>query len=100
MSRRFPLHSPSDLTRACEKLQLEFRKGKERNGLYFYQGQKLFRITIAKKHKKWGRKLERSMMEATRLSPEDFDKLVKCNITGPGYEKMVPQLFPDKLKRG
>ncbi len=34
-----------------------------------------------------------SLFKATRLSPEEFDDLVRCPMTGPQFEARARELF-------
>ena len=96
MSRRLPDYSPRDLSRTFErKLDIDFREGKHRTGWYrLPDGEALFHVTLPKAHRNWSKPVQRSLLKATRLSPDEFDDLVRCPMTGPQFAERARELFP------
>ena len=95
MSRRLPDYSPRDLSRAFErKLDIDFRDGKHRTGWYrLPEGESLFHVTLPKAHRNWSKPVQRSLLKTTRLSPDEFDDLVRCPMTGPQFAERARALF-------
>ena len=92
-------YRPRDLARAFErKLGVQFREGKHRTGWYRLPegGAGLFFVALPKAHRRWSPTVLHSLFKATRLSPEEFDDLVRCPMTGPQFEARARELFaPD-----
>ena len=94
MSSRLRSYTPRQLSRAFEnKLAIPFRGDRHRSGWYTLGDRKLFRIVMPKSHRDWAIKTKSTMFSATRLSPEEFDDLVRCPMTGPQYEARARELF-------
>ena len=95
MPPRMPDYRPRDLGRAFEgKLGIDFREGKHRSGWYCLpDGEALFRVTLPKAHRRWSRKVQHSLLRATRLTPDEFDDLVTCPMTGPQFAARARALF-------
>lgn len=96
MSPRLRDYRPRDLTRAFErKLGIQFREGKHRTGWYRLPGTDtgLFPVTLPKAHRRWSPSVRHSLFKATRLSPEEYDDLVRCPMTGPQFEARARELF-------
>lgn len=88
-------YSPRDLTRMCEgKLAIDFRDGDERTGWYYLDGKPLFRVTIPKIHRgDWGRRVQKHVFVQTRLTPDDYDDLVRCPMSASEFVVRVRELF-------
>jgi hypothetical protein len=97
MSSPLRSYRPRQLSRAFEaKLDIPFRGDRHRSGWYTLGERKLFRIVMPKTHRDWSIKTKATMFTATRLSPEEFDDLVRCPMTGPQFEARARELFmPD-----
>ena len=95
MPPRMPDYRPRDLDRAFEgKLGIDFREGKHRSGWYrLPDGEALFRVTLPKAHRRWSRTVQHSLLRATRLTPDEFDDLVTCPMTGPQFAARARVLF-------
>ena len=94
MSRRLPDYHPRQLSRTFErKLGIDFREGKHRVGWYFLDGRKAFRVTMPNVHENWGPPVQRSLLKATMLPPDEFNNLVSCSMTGPQYEARLRQIL-------
>ena len=94
MSRRLPDYSPRDLSRAFErKLNIDFREGKHRPVGTGSEGESLFHVTLPKAHRNWSKPVQRDLLRTTRLSPDEFDDLVRCPMTGPQFAKRARALF-------
>ena len=95
MPPRLPDYSPRDLSRAFErKLGIDFREGKHRSGWYrLPDGAALFRVTLPKAHRNWSRRVQRSLLNSTRLTPTEFGDLVTCPMTGPQFAARARELF-------
>lgn len=96
MSSPLRSYSPRLLSRAFEnKLAIPFRGDRHRSGWYTLGDRKLFRIVMPKSHRDWAIKTKSSLFAATRLSPEEFDALVRCPMTGPQFEARARELFAE-----
>lgn len=94
MSRRLPDYHPRQLSRTFEhKLEIDFREGKHRVGWYWLDGRKAFRVTMPNIHENWGPPVQRSLLKATKLSPDEFSNLVSCSMTGPQFAARARELF-------
>lgn len=94
MSRRLPDHHPRQLSRTFErKLGIDFREGKHRVGWYWLDGRKAFRVIMPYIHENWGPHVQRSLLKATKLSPDEFSNLVSCSMTGPQFAARARVLF-------
>ena len=92
-------YSWRELNNAFEnKLGVPFRSGKHRSGSYrLPDGDRLFNVTLPQQHRRGiSRGLQRDLVRKTRLSPDEFDDLVRCPMTGPQFEARARELFaPD-----
>ena len=76
-----------DVKRCCEnKLDITFRNGKEFNGWVLLQNIKYARITVPKGRKPLQQKTYKSMANQLKLSTDQFDDLLECNLDRKGYE--------------
>lgn len=85
-----------ELNNAFEnKLGIAFRSGKHRSGSYrLPDGDHLFVVTFPQRHRRGVSKgVQRDLLRKTRLSPEEFDDLVRCPMTGPQFEARARELF-------
>ncbi len=71
------------------KLDIEFRSGKEFNGWFKLKGIKTKRITIPKGRKGIMRKTYSSMAKQLGLSVSNFDLLLECPLTKIKYEEII-----------
>ena len=94
MSPPLRSYTPRDLTRACEnKLEISFSGSKHRSGWYRLGQRRLFRIIIPKSHRDWGVKTKAHILRQTKLTPDEFDELVRCPMTGPQFEARAREVF-------
>ena len=94
MSRPLRSYTPRQLTRAFEnKLGISFGGGQHRSGWYTLDGRKLFRIVLPKAHRDWGVSTKSNIFQQTKLSPDEFDDLVRCPMTGPQFAARARELF-------
>ena len=84
-----------ELNNALEnKLGIAFRRGKHRSGSYrLPDGEHLFNVTLPHAHRSVSKGVQRDLLRNTRLSPDEFDNLVRCPMTGPQYEARARGLF-------
>ena len=84
-----------ELNNALEnKLGIPFRRGKHRSGSYrLPDGEHLFNVTLPHSHRSVSKGVQRDLLRHTRLSPDEFDDLVRCPMTGPQYEARARELF-------
>ena len=76
----------SDVKKCCEdKLDIEFRAGKEFNGWYYLDNKKAAKITIPKGKKPIPPKTYKSMARQLKLTSEQFDDLLECSIRSAEY---------------
>lgn len=79
-----------DVKRCCEeKLDIEFRRGKEFNGWYYLGDRKAARITIPKGRKPIPPKTYKSMAFQLKLSIPQFDDLLTCPLEGDEYKRIL-----------
>jgi hypothetical protein len=84
-----------DVKRCCEsdnKLNIDFKKGKELNGWFKKDDRKICRITIPKGRKTIGKGLYRSMATQLKLTTKQFDELLVCPLNKSGYEEILQNL--------
>lgn len=80
------------IKKICEnKLDIKFKKSKEFNGWFLYNGIKVSRITIPKKKKKKGTATGTygNMAKQLFLNVSDFDKLLNCPLKKNGYNEIL-----------
>ena len=83
-----------DVKKTCEnKLQIEFRLGKEYNGWFLFNGRKAARITIPKGRKPIPPKTYKSMANQLRLTVQQFDQFLECPLVREHYV----QILSDRL---
>ena len=71
-----------------KNLKIEFRRpmrAPHYQGWFYLNGQKAYRLTVAKGRKPIPRKTYKSMAEQLGLSIKDFDELLDCPLTLEGY---------------
>ncbi|MFH1674321.1 MAG: hypothetical protein ABIF87_12970 [Pseudomonadota bacterium] len=79
-----------DVKNTCEnKLDINFKSGKEFNGWFWLNGKKKKRITIPKGRKPIPRKTYKSMAVQLGLNAEQFDDLLECPLKKKGYEQII-----------
>lgn len=79
-----------DVKKVCEnKLNIEFRSGKEYNGWYFFNDKKVARITIAKGRKPIPPKTYKTMATQLKLLVNQFDELLECPLDKKRYDKIL-----------
>ena len=79
-----------DVKTICEnKLDIEFRSGKEYNGWFLLDDQKVARITVPKGRKPIPRKTYISMAIQLKLLVDEFDDLLECPIDKEKYEQIL-----------
>ena len=79
--------STYDVKKRCEdKLDIEFRKGKEFNGWFILDGKKAARITVSKGRKPIPPKTYKSVARQLKLNVGEFDDLLECPLEKPGYD--------------
>ena len=84
----------SDIKKCCkEKLDIEFRAGKEFNGWYYLDDKKAARITIPKGRKPIPLKTYKSMAKQLKLTPRQFDDLLECPIGKTEYYDLLKDLI-------
>ena len=95
MSSLLRSYAPRALSRAFEtKLGIRLSGSRHRSGWYTLDGRKLFRVIMPKAHSNWSKSVQRSLLKVTELSPEEFDDLVRCPMTGPQFADRARELFP------
>ncbi len=79
-----------DVKRICEnKLDIDFKNGKEFNGWFKLHGRKIKRITIPKGRKPIPPKTYKSMANQLGLNVDKFDDLLECPLKKDEYERIV-----------
>jgi len=79
-----------DVKTICEnKLDIEFRSGKEFNGWFRLDGKKVARITVPKGRKPIPKKTYKSMAMQLKLLVNEFDDLLECPISKEKYEQIL-----------
>lgn len=74
----------------CEnKLDIEFRSGKEYNGWFLLDGRKSKRITVPKGRKPIPPKTYKSMAKQLGLDIDNFDELLECPLKKDAYEEII-----------
>jgi hypothetical protein len=82
----------NDVKKCCEdKLEIDFRKGKEFNGWYYIDNKKAARITIPKGKKPIPPKTYKSMALQLKLNSSQFDDLLTCPLSRQGYDKILKE---------
>ncbi len=83
-------YNTQDVKTCCEnKLGINFRSGKELNGWFWLQGKKACRITIPKGRKSIPPKTYKSMANQLKLTVDEFDFLLKCDLTKIDYQEII-----------
>ena len=78
------------MKKCCEdKLDIEFRKGKEFNGWFILDGKKAARITVPKGRKTIRPKTYSNMARQLKLNVGEFDDLLECPLEKPGDEERL-----------
>ncbi len=81
-----------DVKKVCEnKLDINFRKGKEYNGWFNLEGKKAARITIPKGRKPIPRKTYKSMAKQLQINVDQFDRLLECPLDRNEYVKLLKE---------
>ena len=95
MPRLLRNYTARQLTNAFEnKLGIAFRSAKHRSGTYYLpDGQPLFSVTLPKAHRNWSRGVQRELLRRTKLTPDEFDDLARCPMTGPQFAARARELF-------
>jgi hypothetical protein len=76
----------------CEnKLEIDFRSGKEYNGWFWLNGKKKKRITIPKGRKPIPPKTYKTMALQLGLHVNEFDSLLECPLTKESYEQLISE---------
>ena len=84
----------SDVKKCCEnKLDIEFRQGKEFNGWFKLAGKKAARITIPKGRKPIPPKTYKSMAKQLKLTTSQFDDLLECPLDREDYNKILNNMY-------
>ena len=76
------------------KLNIEFRKGKELTGWYLLNGKKFARISVPKGRKDIAPKTRASIAAQLKLTDEQLDGLVDCWLSGAAYELLQRNSIP------
>ncbi len=85
-------YNTRDVKICCEnKLGINFRSGKELNGWFKLEGKKACRITIPKGRKDIPPKTYKSMANQLKLKIDEFDNLLKCDLTKMGYQEIISE---------
>ncbi len=85
-------YNTRDVKTCCEnKLEISFRSGKELNGWFKFEGKKACRITVPKGRKSIPSKTYKSMANQLKLTLEEFDNLLKCDLTKKGYQEIIAE---------
>ncbi|MFQ5685549.1 MAG: hypothetical protein ACE5GV_02700 [Candidatus Scalindua sp.] len=85
-------YNTRDVKTCCEnKLEISFRSGKELNGWFMLEGKKAFRITVPKGRKSIPPKTYKSMANQLKLTLEEFDNLLKCDLTKMVYQEIIAE---------
>ncbi len=80
----------SDVKKIGEnKLQIEFRSGKEFNGWFMLNGKKTKRLTVPKGRKGIPPKTYKTMAMQLGLNVSEFDDLLSCPLTKEKYEEII-----------
>lgn len=83
-----------DVKKCCEnKLNIEFRSGKEFNGWYYHRNKKAARITVSKGRKPIHPKTYKTMAKQLKLTVEQFDDLLECPLEKQGYDKILGSIL-------
>lgn len=75
------------------KLRMDFRSGSEPNAWYILDGKQLFRVTVPHVHE--GDVPPRTLNEIRkqcRLPRDDFERLVRCPMSGSDYERRIGEM--------
>lgn len=68
-----------------KKLGINFRSGKELNGWFYSNNQKILRVTIPKGRDELKIGTQNSIRDKLRLSSADFDDLINCPLRLEDY---------------
>jgi len=79
------------------KLNIKFKGSYELVGWYFLDGKKLLRFRAQKGRGQMTPGYQKEIENSSRLNNEDFEKLIKCPLRGPGYEKKIRELRDKNL---
>lgn len=83
-------YNTQDVKRCCEnKLEINFRSGKELNGWFLLNGKKACRITVPKGRKSIPPKTYKSIANQLKLTIEELNLLLKCNLTKINYQEII-----------
>ena len=83
-----------DVKKRCEdKLEVDFRRGKEFNGWYYVDDRKATRITIPKGRKPIPPKTYQSMARQLRLNISQFDDFLECPMDGQEYDRILREMI-------
>ena len=72
-----------------QKLNLQFRKGKEANGWFELDGRKILRVTVPKGRGDLAFGTARSIRDQLKLSNSQFADLANCPLSGKDYEEII-----------
>jgi len=75
------------------KLSVDFRKGgKELIGWYYLDGRKTIRFKVPKGRGDITPGYQKAIENSSRLSNNDFERLIDCPMKGPEYANMMKEL--------
>ncbi|MCK5059235.1 MAG: hypothetical protein KAT34_21480 [Candidatus Aminicenantes bacterium] len=68
-----------------KKLGIEFRSGKELNGWFYFNNQKILRVTIPKGRDELKIGTQNAIRDKLRLNSPNFDNLINCSLRLDNY---------------
>ncbi len=91
-------YNTNDIKRICEnKLKIVFRDGSEFNGWFWFEGRKIYRITVPKGRKDIPPKTYKSMATQLGLEVNQFDNMLECTLLLIHYEEIIRgKLHPEQ----
>ena len=79
-----------DVRRAVESKSGGIRKSRKEVNLRIYlDGKRVLRVTVPKGRGRLHPRTAGKIRDQLKLDPEQFQRLVKCPLTGPGYEQIL-----------
>lgn len=79
------------------KLNIDFKPGRELNGWYFLDGKKTLKFKAQRGRGTLSIGFQKQIESKSRLSNDDFELLIKCPLTGPNYDNKMRGLRDKNL---
>jgi hypothetical protein len=74
------------------KLNINFKPGRELKGWYYLDGIKTLQFRVQRGRGSLSKGFQKQIEQTSRLSNNDFERLILCPMTGPKFDNLMREL--------